>query len=87
MMLRFRLFANFREKVGKKEIALDVNGDTVMDAVRALIEAYPGLEPLMLQEGKIKPYVNVLANGRRAEPSDRVKDGDELAIFPPVSGG
>ncbi|AFC99638.1 molybdopterin synthase subunit MoaD [Methanocella conradii HZ254] len=87
MMLKFRLFANFREKAGKKEIALDVNGDTVMDAVRALIEAYPGLEPLMLQEGKIKPYVNVLVNGRRAEPSDRVKDGDELAIFPPVSGG
>ena len=86
-MLKFRLFANFREKTGKKEIAMEISGDTVMDAVRALIAAYPGLEPLMLQEGKIKPYVNVLVNGRRAEPSDGVKEGDELAIFPPVSGG
>ncbi|WP_174590738.1 ubiquitin-like small modifier protein 1 [Methanocella conradii] len=87
MMLKFRLFANFREKAGRKEIALDVKGGTVMDAIKALIAAYPGLEPLMLQEGMLKPYVNVLVNGRKAGPMDRVNEGDELAIFPPVSGG
>jgi molybdopterin synthase sulfur carrier subunit len=87
MMLNFRLFANFREVVGKKDVSLDVGGGTVMDAVSSLIASYPGLHPLMLHDGALKPYVNVLINGKTAAPSDKVKEGDELAIFPPVSGG
>jgi molybdopterin synthase sulfur carrier subunit len=41
----------------------------------------------MLHDGALKPYVNVLVNGKAATPSDSIKEGDELAIFPPVSGG
>ncbi len=87
MRLNFRLFANFREVTGKKDVALDAGGDTVMDAISFLLDAYPGLRPLMLRDGALKPYVNVLVNGRTATPSDKIKEGDELAIFPPVSGG
>jgi molybdopterin synthase sulfur carrier subunit len=87
MKVRMRLFANFREATGKKDLALDVEGNTVMDAVTALIAAYPGLGPLMLHDGALKPYVNVLLNGKSAKPGDGIRDGDELAIFPPVSGG
>ncbi len=87
MRLNFRLFANFREITGRKDIPLDVEGDSVMDAVLSLIASYPGLRPLMLHDGALKPYVNVLVNGKTAAPSDKIKEGDELAIFPPVSGG
>jgi molybdopterin synthase sulfur carrier subunit len=87
MRIRIRLFANFREVTGKKDLAQDVNGNTVMDAVSSLIASYPGLGPLMLHDGALKPYVNVLLNGKSAQPGDRIKDNDELAIFPPVSGG
>ncbi len=87
MKVNVRLFANFREVTGKKDIALDVNGGTVMDAISTLIAAYPGLRPLMLHDGALKPYVNVLVNSKNAAPSDTIKEGDELAIFPPVSGG
>ncbi len=87
MNLNFRLFANFREVTGKKDLSIDVNGDTVMDAILSLIASYPGLHPLMLHDGTLKPYVNVLVNGKTAGPSDKVKENDELAIFPPVSGG
>ena len=87
MKINVRLFANFREVTGKKDVTVNVNGDTVMDVVSSLIAQYPGLRPLMLNEGAIKPYVNVLVNGKGAKPSDKIKGGDELAIFPPVSGG
>jgi sulfur-carrier protein len=87
MRIRVRLFANFREVTGKKDLALDVRGDTLMDAVSSLIASYPGLGPLMLHDGALKPYVNVLINGKGAQPGDKVHENDELAIFPPVSGG
>jgi sulfur-carrier protein len=87
MKITVRLFANFREAVGKKDLTLNLTGDTVMAVVLSLIALYPSLGPLMLHEGNLKPYVNVLINGKKAEPTDKIKEGDELAIFPPVSGG
>jgi molybdopterin synthase sulfur carrier subunit len=87
MKINIRLFANFREVTGKKDLSLEVKGDTVEDAISSLIAAYPGLDPLMLHDGTLKPYVNVLVNGKNATTGDEIKDGDELAIFPPVSGG
>ncbi|BAI62680.1 putative molybdenum cofactor biosynthesis protein D, MoaD [Methanocella paludicola SANAE] len=87
MKINVRLFANFREAVGKKDLSLSLNGDTVMAAVLGLIALYPALGPLMLHDGGLKPYVNVLVNGKKAGTTDKIKEGDELAIFPPVSGG
>ncbi len=87
MKINVRLFANFREAVGKKDLSLDITANTVMAVLLALVGMYPALGPLMLHDGALKPYVNVLVNGRAATPSDKIKDGDELAIFPPVSGG
>ena len=87
MKTSVKLFANVREAVGKKDVSFETNGNTVMAVVLALIALYPNLGPLMLHEGALKPYVNVLINGKKAEPTDRVKEGDEVAIFPPVSGG
>jgi molybdopterin synthase sulfur carrier subunit len=87
MKINVRLFANFREAVGKKDVSLDVSANTVMAVVLGLIALYPGLGPLMLLDGALKPYVNVLVNGKAAAPTDRIKEGDEIAIFPPVSGG
>ncbi len=89
--LKVKLFANFREITKQKEVEVDVKGSTVMDAVSSLIEAYPGLGPIMLNDQEIKPYVNILLNGRSVKGqggvASHVKAGDELAIFPPVSGG
>ena len=87
MKISVKLFANFREAVGKKDVPLETNGNTAMAVVLALIALYPALGPLMLHEGGLKPYVNVLVNGKKAEPTDKIKEGDEVAIFPPVSGG
>jgi molybdopterin synthase sulfur carrier subunit len=86
-----RLFANFREVTRKKDVELNVSGDTAHDAINTLISEYPGLGPLMMQDGKIRPYVNILLNGKDVKSEEgqacKIKDGDELALFPPVSGG
>ena len=88
MKINVKLFANFREVTRKKDVSLDVPGDSVRDAIDALISAHPGLGPLMLHDSKVKPYVNVLLNGQTVkDTSVKIKDGDELALFPPVSGG
>lgn len=91
MKLKVKLFANFREVTRNKEVEVDVKGSTVKDVVSALITAYPKLEPLMLADREIKPYVNILLNGQSVKGSgglaSKVKEGDDLAIFPPVSGG
>ena len=46
---------------------------------------------MVYQDGHVKQYVNVLLNGQTVKgdqlASTPVKEGDEIALFPPVSGG
>jgi sulfur-carrier protein len=91
MMIRFRLFANFREAAKQKDVEIAVSGNTISDAIQALIGRYQALEPMLYQDGRLKQYVNVLLNGQTVKgdqiASVTVKEGDEIALFPPVSGG
>jgi molybdopterin synthase sulfur carrier subunit len=91
MKVKFKLFANFREAVRQKEVEVASDGKTVSEAVRSLVTQHPRLEPMVYQEGQVKQYVNVLLNGQTVKgdqlASTLIKDGDEIALFPPVSGG
>ena len=79
MRIRVRLFAAYRETAGEGELELELpEGATVGDAARALEARFPGLA---LGEGMAA--VNAEFAGRDAP----LKDGDELAFLPPVSGG
>lgn len=91
MKVKFKLFANFREAVRQKEVDVATDGKTVGEAIRSLVAQYPKLEPMVYQDGRLKQYVNVLLNGQTVKgeqvASAPVKEGDEIALFPPVSGG
>ncbi len=91
MKLKVKLFANFREAAGNKELNVSLKGDQVTDVISPLVREYPRLEPLMFNGHEIKPYVNILLNGKSVRDNGgleaSVKEGDEVAIFPPVSGG
>jgi molybdopterin synthase sulfur carrier subunit len=91
MKVRFKLFANFREAVGKKDLEADVPGNTVKEVIHSLVGQHPKLAPLMYQDGELKQYVNVLLNGQTVKHdlihTTVIKEGDEIALFPPVSGG
>jgi MoaD family protein len=85
--VKVKLFANFREAAGVKEIDIDV--DRVADVLEKLGKEFPKLRELFYEEGRLREYVNIMVNGRnlRGDVDYRLQDGDVVAIFPPVSGG
>ena len=92
--MQWKLFADLAEVAGSKRVAVDLDGDaTVGDALDALVDEYPTLaERVYGDDGTLMDHINVLRNGQNvfavAEGLETPVDGDdELAMFPPVSGG
>ncbi len=85
------LFANYREIVGSKDVVINSPLSTVQEVVNELTGQFPGLIPLLYHEGELKRYVNILVNGVTIKDTGGlttpVSDGNEIKIFPPVSGG
>jgi len=81
MRITVRLFAMQRELLGWKQAPLDlVEGATIEDAWDALVARYPAL-------ASSGASVRFARNGRYAERTDALAEGDELALIPPVAGG
>ncbi|MFD1569134.1 ubiquitin-like small modifier protein 1 [Halorubrum laminariae] len=90
--MEWKLFADLAEIAGDRVIAVDTEaGDTVGDALDALLDAHPDLRERVIEDGTVADHINVLRNGRSVHHdgglSTTLEDGDELALFPPVSGG
>lgn len=90
----WKLFADLAEVAGDGEVTVDpaVDEPTVADALGALIEARPSMEArIYTDDGELEPHLNLLKNGETVRDgaglSTPVAEGDELALFPPVSGG
>lgn len=87
--IKVKLFANFREFTKTKEI--EIEGGTVADILEQLCEKFPGLENMLFKCGNVQPYVNVFLNGKNILGCGGLEmalsQDDEIAIFPPVSGG
>lgn len=85
MKIRILYFALLRDALGRAQEELEVPEDVT--TVAGLREWFRGCG---------EPYATALGNARRvraavnqemAEPDDAVKAGDEVAFFPPVTGG
>lgn len=90
--MQWTLFADLRDAAGDRHVAVDVGPEaTVEDALEALLTASPALrERVTDADGELEDHVNVYRNGEaldRDELGTIVADDDELALFPPVSGG
>lgn len=91
--MEWKLFADLSEIAGDRNVAVDVGpGDTVGDALDALLAKHPALESRILDDdGELRDHINVLRNGQNVFSDDGLQtdldDDDELALFPPVSGG
>ena len=81
MKVSVRLFASIRQQAGwkEKEICLE-EGATITALFAALSEAQPDLD-------LSKRPVYAAVNQRYVNLDMPLADGDEVAIFPPVSGG
>ena len=92
--MEWKLFADLAEHAGGKHVVVDVDpGDTFGDALDALLAERPELESRVLaDDGKVREHINVLRNGNDVDATEEglsttLESGDELALFPPVSGG
>lgn len=81
MNVTVRLFASLRERAGRDRLTLTVpDGATVREVVEAVTREVP-----QLKDAASAIYAAV--NDRYVSPDTALKDGDEVALFPPVSGG
>jgi molybdopterin converting factor subunit 1 len=81
MRVSVRLFARLREAAGAGECELEVGPEaSVADVWRAVASRYRALEPF-------GGSVSCAVNAEFARPEAPVRDGDEVAFLPPVSGG
>ena len=76
-----RLFARLRDITGAAELARDVApGATIAAVWRELAGEFPELVPY-------ERAISSAVNADYARMDDVVRDGDEIAFLPPVSGG
>jgi sulfur-carrier protein len=76
-----RLFARLREIARASELARDVpEGSTAQDVWNGLATDFPEL-------AGYSKAVSVAVNEEYARLTARVRDGDDIAFLPPVSGG
>ncbi|KAB1198238.1 MULTISPECIES: ubiquitin-like small modifier protein 1 [Haloferax] len=92
MELELRFFATFREVAGQKTVSWRADeGSTVGDVLRSLEAEYDGFSGELIEDGEVRPHVNVLKNGREVVHLDgletSLEDGDKISVFPPVAGG
>jgi molybdopterin synthase catalytic subunit len=81
MRVRLLLFATLKDIVGAREMQLDLpSGTTIADLLTRLERDYPGIKGY-------RPVVLTAINEEYVNQSSAIADGDEVAIFPPVSGG
>ncbi len=79
--VRVRFFARYAELVGRAEAAVSVPlPATVGDVLRRVREAYPGAHAL-----PERPLAAV--NLKQVKLDASVRDGDEVALLPPIAGG
>ena len=81
MVITVRFFATLRDRAGDEAVNLELPGETsVRQLLSRLAADYPSLDPAL-------DSTLVAVNHEFAFQEDLLADGDEVALFPPVSGG
>jgi molybdopterin synthase sulfur carrier subunit len=76
MSITVRFFASIRERLGRSEDRIDSRGIATVAQVWEQAAGIP-----------LPPHVLAAVNQEYARLDQPVRDGDEVAFFPPVTGG
>jgi molybdopterin synthase catalytic subunit len=81
MTVVVKLFASYREAVGARQLSMELpDGTSVGQLLAALAERHPALRPL-------SGSATFAVNRRYVLPDERLADGDEVVLLPPIAGG
>jgi molybdopterin converting factor subunit 1 len=81
MRVTVQFFARLREVAGRETWTCEVaDGASIDDVWRAAVSEHAALEPF-------SEAISCALNSDFATSTSGVKDGDEVAFLPPVSGG
>ncbi len=85
MKIRILYFASLREKLGRDAEEVDLPaGVATIAGLRTHLRSRGGAWAEALAEGKL---LRAALNQDMAQPAAAIKAGDEVAFFPPVTGG
>ena len=79
MSIKIRYFASLRETLGRSEDNLEISNNNI--TVSEIWEKVAG------EQKSLPDNVLTAINMEYVKPDARVSDGDEVAFFPPVTGG
>lgn len=81
MTIQVLFFASCSDIVGSRKLDLEADsGHSVQDLLNDLITRFPKLS-------RMERSLMVSVNQSYVDRSQQLKDGDEVALIPPVSGG
>jgi molybdopterin converting factor subunit 1 len=81
-MIKVKLFAMLKERAGCGELNIPFESGSAADLIKQVSAAYPGLAEF-LDSGRVM----ISVNQEFVKPETPLKDGDEVALMPPFSGG
>lgn len=84
-MIRVKYFASLRERMRRGEDQLQISNDllTVADVLAQLTL----LDGQTLQQLSLAETMMLSVNHQMVDMDHVLKDGDEIGVFPPVTGG
>jgi len=92
--VKVRFFTTLREIVGKKEEPIPLSGSVTLEALLKQLSKKYGkdFEDYVYDElGNVHGHLQFLINGKSASATrglkTKLKEGDQVAILPPVGGG
>ena len=81
MIVHLRFFAGLRERLRQSEADWTLPAEaSIADLWSSLLEAHPELEPMTRS-------ISFAVNREYVDRAHRLRDDDEVAVIPPVSGG
>ena len=92
MKVKIRFFVGFRELLGNEIIAEPSDGTTLLGLIHEVAgKKKAGYDAIFDDKGNFREFVILMRNTKRTDTKDAanilVRDGDDIAVFPPVAGG
>jgi molybdopterin converting factor subunit 1 len=82
-MVSVRLFAGFKDKIDRERLEIPVSAETtLLEFIELLGGDFPEIGELIK-----KNQATIAVNHEIVEMDHIINDDDEIALFPPVSGG